>query len=113
MIHRHHFPENKIDLVKGVAVKSVKNAIKYADYAIGQFVKLAKKEGYYKDTIFVIFIPFLSILGNFLTLLDKYFFISHNAILFFCRLQRESLSNIKQNSVKNLTLFYNFCFPSS
>jgi phosphoglycerol transferase MdoB-like AlkP superfamily enzyme len=48
------FPENKIDLVKGVAVKSVKNAIKYADYAIGQFVKLAKKEGYYKDTIFVI-----------------------------------------------------------
>jgi arylsulfatase A-like enzyme len=37
-----------------VAVKSVKNAIKYADYAIGQFVKLAKKEGYYKDTIFVI-----------------------------------------------------------
>ena len=48
------FPEDKIDLIKGVAVKSVKNAIKYADYAIGQFVKLAQKEDYYKDTIFVI-----------------------------------------------------------
>ncbi|SMN13425.1 Phosphoglycerol transferase I [Bathymodiolus heckerae thiotrophic gill symbiont] len=48
------FPEDKIDLVKGVAVKSVKNAIKYADYALGQFIKLAQNEDYYKDTIFVI-----------------------------------------------------------
>lgn len=48
------FPEDKIDLIEGVAVKSAKNAIKYADYAIGQFIKLAQQEDYYKDTIFVI-----------------------------------------------------------
>jgi phosphoglycerol transferase MdoB-like AlkP superfamily enzyme len=48
------FPEEKIELVKGVKVKSVKNAIKYADHAIGRFIKLARQEEYYKDTIFVI-----------------------------------------------------------
>ncbi len=30
------------------------NAIKYADYAIGKFIELARQEDYYKDTIFVI-----------------------------------------------------------
>lgn len=48
------FPEGKIDLIKGEKEKSVKNAIKYADFAIGKFIELAKKEDYYKDTIFVI-----------------------------------------------------------
>jgi len=48
------FPNDKIELVKGVPEKSVKNAIKYADFAIGDFIKQAKKESYYKDTIFVI-----------------------------------------------------------
>ena len=48
------FPEEKIDLIKGVDKKSVKNAVKYADFAIGQFIEQAKKEEYYKDTIFVI-----------------------------------------------------------
>lgn len=48
------FPENKIELVKNVEVKSVKNAIKYADYAIGKFIEIARKEQYYKDTVFVI-----------------------------------------------------------
>lgn len=48
------FPENKIELVKDVLKKSVKNAIKYADFAIGKFIEKAKKELYYKDTIFVI-----------------------------------------------------------
>jgi len=32
----------------------VENAIKYADYAIGEFFKEAKKLPYYKDTIFVV-----------------------------------------------------------
>ena len=32
----------------------LKNAIKYADHAIGKFIKLARQEDYYKDTIFVI-----------------------------------------------------------
>ena len=48
------FPDGKIDLLDGVDKKSVKNAIKYADFAIGKFIKLAKKEEYYKDTIFVV-----------------------------------------------------------
>lgn len=48
------FPEDKIDLIKGVPVKSVKNAIKYADYAVGKFIELAQQEDYYKNTIFVI-----------------------------------------------------------
>ena len=48
------FPDKKVELVKGVAKKSVKNAIKYADFAIGEFIELAKKEEYYKDTIFVV-----------------------------------------------------------
>ena len=48
------FPDNKITLIDGVDKKSVKNAIKYADFAIGKFIELAKKEEYYKDTIFVV-----------------------------------------------------------
>lgn len=50
----YDFPENTIDLVEGVEKKSVKNAIKYADFAIGKFIEMAKKEPYYKDTVFVI-----------------------------------------------------------
>ena len=48
------FPDNKINLIKDVPKKSVKNAIKYADFAIGKFIENAKKEEYYKDTVFVI-----------------------------------------------------------
>jgi len=48
------FPTDKIDLIDGIEVKSVKNAVKYADYAIGELIKKAKKESYYKDTVFVI-----------------------------------------------------------
>ncbi|RUM61777.1 MAG: LTA synthase family protein [Sulfurimonas sp.] len=48
------FPEGTFDLVEGVERKSVKNAIKYADYAIGRFIDAARKEAYYKDTVFVI-----------------------------------------------------------
>ena len=48
------FPKEKIDLIAGVPEKSVKNAVKYADFAIGDFIKKAKNEPYYKDTVFVI-----------------------------------------------------------
>ncbi len=48
------FPQEKFELIDGVPKKSVKNAIKYADYAIGHFIETARKEPYYKDTIFVI-----------------------------------------------------------
>jgi len=48
------YPAGKIKLVEGVEEKSELNTIKYADYAIGQFIKQARNEAYYKDTIFVI-----------------------------------------------------------
>lgn len=48
------FPEKKVQLVNGVPEKSVENAIKYADYAIGRFIELAKEADYYNDTVFVI-----------------------------------------------------------
>lgn len=48
------FPCEKIELLKDVPQNSVKNAVKYADYAIGRFFELAKKEAYYKDTVFVV-----------------------------------------------------------
>ncbi|SDU21641.1 Phosphoglycerol transferase MdoB [Desulfobacula phenolica] len=48
------FPKEKIDLINGIPEKSVKNAIKYADFAIGEFIKKARQESYYKNTVFVI-----------------------------------------------------------
>lgn len=48
------FPEGKIELIEGVPEKSELNAIKYADYAIGQFIEAARKEDYYNDTVFVV-----------------------------------------------------------
>jgi len=48
------FPEGRIELIDGIEKNSVQNAIKFADYAIGKFIKQARKEDYYKDTIFVI-----------------------------------------------------------
>lgn len=48
------YPTEKIKLIDGIPERSVKNAVKYADHAIGTLIKLAKKEPYYKDTIFVI-----------------------------------------------------------
>ncbi|HHJ19227.1 MAG TPA: alkaline phosphatase family protein [Gammaproteobacteria bacterium] len=48
------FPENRITLVPGVPVNSVKNAVKFADYAIGQFIQKAKQSSYWDNTVFVI-----------------------------------------------------------
>lgn len=48
------FPYEKIELLKDVPPNSVKNAVKYADHAIGRLFELAKKEGYYEDTVFVV-----------------------------------------------------------
>lgn len=47
-------PEGKIDFEPNEPKQSVRNAIKYADYAIGKFFELAKKEAYYNDTVFVV-----------------------------------------------------------
>ncbi|HEX5329159.1 LTA synthase family protein [Sulfuricurvum sp.] len=47
-------PEGKIDFITGKPKQSVENAVKYADFAIGRLFELAKKESYYKDTVFVV-----------------------------------------------------------
>lgn len=47
-------PENKIEFVKDKPKQSVENAVKYADFAIGKLFELAKKEEYFKDTVFVV-----------------------------------------------------------
>jgi phosphoglycerol transferase MdoB-like AlkP superfamily enzyme len=46
-------PKGRIEEVKK-GENCVENAVKYADYAIGEFFKEAKKLPYYKDTIFVV-----------------------------------------------------------
>ncbi len=47
-------PEGKIEFIPGKPRQSAENAIKYADFAIGRFFEMAKKEAYYKDTVFVV-----------------------------------------------------------
>jgi phosphoglycerol transferase MdoB-like AlkP superfamily enzyme len=47
-------PEGKFEWVEGVEKRSVKNAIKYSDYAVGRFFELAKTEPYFANTVFVI-----------------------------------------------------------
>jgi phosphoglycerol transferase MdoB-like AlkP superfamily enzyme len=48
------YPEGRIEPVEYENKYSLKNAVKYADYAIGKFFDDAKKLEYYKDTIFVV-----------------------------------------------------------
>jgi phosphoglycerol transferase MdoB-like AlkP superfamily enzyme len=49
--HRPYtFPADKIDLPQG----SRRGAVKYTDYAIGQFIENAKTKPWFKDTLFVI-----------------------------------------------------------
>jgi len=48
------FPPGKIKLIDGIPEKSVLNTVKYADCAIGKFIKDAKKEAYYKETVIVV-----------------------------------------------------------
>ena len=47
------YPEGRIKPYDKT-VNTVCNAMKYADYSIGQFFKQAKKEAYYKNTIFLV-----------------------------------------------------------
>jgi phosphoglycerol transferase MdoB-like AlkP superfamily enzyme len=47
-------PENTIEWTPGVDKRSVENAIKYADYAVGKFFAAAKASAYYANTVFVV-----------------------------------------------------------
>lgn len=47
------FPDGKITL-HDPNKQTVNNAVKYADYALGKFISEAKKQPYWKDTVFLI-----------------------------------------------------------
>ena len=47
------FPDNAIELYSKPK-NAVENAVKYADFALGQFIKKAKNSDYWEDTIFLI-----------------------------------------------------------
>lgn len=47
------FPDGRIELYDKQK-QTVHNAMKYADFAIGKFFELAKKEAYFKNTIFIV-----------------------------------------------------------
>ena len=47
------FPDGKIALHEPTK-QTVNNAVKYADYALGKFIREAKKQAYWKDTLFLI-----------------------------------------------------------
>jgi phosphoglycerol transferase MdoB-like AlkP superfamily enzyme len=47
------FPDERIELYEQPKA-TVNNAVKYADFAIGEFFNLAKQEEYFKNTIFII-----------------------------------------------------------
>lgn len=47
------FPEGRIELYEQPA-NTVNNAMKFADYAIGELFRLAQQEAYYKNTIFLV-----------------------------------------------------------
>lgn len=49
----YEFPEGRIELYEQPPNTHF-NAIKYADYAIGLFFELARKESYYKNTLFLV-----------------------------------------------------------
>jgi len=46
----YSFPKNKIDLPQG----NREGAVKYTDFAIGEFLKEAKKKSWFNNTVFVI-----------------------------------------------------------
>ncbi|MDL2215433.1 LTA synthase family protein [Dysgonomonas sp. OttesenSCG-928-M03] len=47
------FPDGRIELYEQPK-KTVYNAMKYADFSIGKFFELAKKEDYFKNTVFIV-----------------------------------------------------------
>lgn len=47
------FPDGRIEL-HDTEKQTVNNAVKYADYALGKFISEAKKQDYWKDTVFLI-----------------------------------------------------------
>lgn len=49
----YDIPKGKVEPYVGDEAK-LKTAIKYADFSLGKFFELAKKENYFKDTVFIV-----------------------------------------------------------
>lgn len=47
-------PENKVEPVAGAPKQSVENAVKYADFALGEFLRQVQASDYWSDTLFLI-----------------------------------------------------------
>lgn len=68
----YEFPDGRIELHEQPKATHF-NAVKYADYAIGLLIELAKKEDYFKNTLFLIVADHNShVRGNDLVPVDKY-----------------------------------------
>ncbi|MCR4290409.1 MAG: LTA synthase family protein, partial [Candidatus Scalindua sp.] len=66
------FPEGRIELYEQ-PTKTRHNAMKYADYALGEFFKVARNAPYYKNTIFLIVADHdTRVRGNQLVPLDRF-----------------------------------------
>ena len=49
----YDFPDGRI-AIHGAEKNSIENAVRYADYALGEFIETARKSRYWKNTLFVI-----------------------------------------------------------
>jgi phosphoglycerol transferase MdoB-like AlkP superfamily enzyme len=49
----YEFPDGRIK-IEGTEKQTNNNAVKYSDYALGEFFKKAKNSSYWKDTIFIV-----------------------------------------------------------
>ncbi len=68
----YEFPDGRIELHEQPKATHF-NAVKYADYAIGLFFELAKKEAYFENTLFLVVADHNShVAGNDLVPVDKY-----------------------------------------
>lgn len=66
------FPDGRIELFEQPK-QTNRNAVRYADYAIGLMFELAKKEQYFKNTIFVVVADHnMAVRGNDLVPVDKF-----------------------------------------
>jgi phosphoglycerol transferase MdoB-like AlkP superfamily enzyme len=50
----YEYPDGRIELYDPATPHTVNNAVKYADYALGQFFARARKQPYWKDTVFLV-----------------------------------------------------------
>lgn len=68
----YEYPDGRIELYEQPK-ETHRNAVKYADYALGLFFELAKKEPYYDNTIFIVVADHNShVVGNDLVPIDKF-----------------------------------------